>query len=312
MAVILEKISSLLSLWIAIGALLGIILVFLFRDRNRNGLVYFVILIILSMITWRGLIQIESARYASFLVYPAVILTIFFSSESQYLFEKKTKHNALWSLASLLLMGGFIIACLVKDIRLNPYRNCLIDGAKSMLRLNTNPQRKVILLCSSQDAGRMQHYTGIESENIDPFYDETNIKTEQAYIQRILSTGMNERESFVFISLLTASNKPEINKAPFGGNNLLRQIYSSYNDRRKKKILRIYQFVPPPASFFEKKHPIAVPLVSFEEASKNGISGETEKTGPRKEDYFPHAVQIYLMEETDRSNKEALFFLNTL
>ena len=72
-AVFFRLIPRILFEPVAVAAVLGIITALIYSWKKRNNLFWFVACSVVFMIGWRLVIHIISSRYASILIYPAII-----------------------------------------------------------------------------------------------------------------------------------------------------------------------------------------------------------------------------------------------
>lgn len=109
---------------IAVGALLGLFTALIFFWKKHGKFYWIVTVSIVFMLGWRLAIQIVSTRYASLLIYPAVIFCVYFCFKLEDLcklipkFPEKLRRIVPW-----LFLIGLSIASLVKTLHCNPYEN---------------------------------------------------------------------------------------------------------------------------------------------------------------------------------------------
>ena len=109
---------------IAVGALLGLFTALIFFWKKHGKFYWIVTVSIVFMLGWRLAIQIVSTRYASLLIYPAVIFCVYFCFKLEDLcklipkFPERLRRMVPW-----LFLIGLSIASLVKTLHYNPYEN---------------------------------------------------------------------------------------------------------------------------------------------------------------------------------------------
>ncbi len=176
--VLFGKIPQILFEPIAVCGMLGLILAFVLQRKQKSDFFWFAAVSILFMIVWRVLIQIVSSRYAVLLLYPATIGTVYLCFKVpeflNFIPEKWRK------LLPYGLMAALTLACVGKDLHVNPYDDYLIRCG-TYLRENAAPDASV--LCYSAAVTRIEYYSGRKTLELHPKED-TAPEIERAVLNR--------------------------------------------------------------------------------------------------------------------------------
>lgn len=272
-------IPSLLFEPIAVATLLGCITAFFFLRKRRHGIFFWSITVSIAiMLLWRLALSslMFSSRYASILLYPAVILTVWFCFQMENIFGLVAESFPRLKLApsakgypsfiSYLLIVGLTIACLVKILHYNPFDNYSVKLSKTLARETAGKDFRIFTLGERE---RIAYYSGIDYDKVAFLSTDTKESLYEALKQKIL-INKNSFNNVYFVFFLK-KGEPEptaqyLQISPDIGS--LECIHQEVTSRRKNKKIVLYRYSPghPNVEVWEKE----VPGISSENLCKNG------------------------------------------
>ena len=249
-AVFFRLIPRILFEPVAVAAVLGIITALIYSWKKRNNLFWFVACSVVFMIGWRLVIHIISSRYASILIYPAIIFGVYFCFQLEDILKlvpkvpEKVRRIVPW-----LFIIGLSIACIVKILHVNPYAdyipyNCAVvkqDAVKF-----ANP----VILAEPDNKRRYQYYSGLKVIPLEELesgaVDETRM--------RMLLPYHGKKFDAVYVFVDERSGDLPLTSTVFAfADGECRLLSWQDHNRRKKKQLRVYRYLPPPAEAGKKQ-----------------------------------------------------------
>lgn len=229
---------------IAVGAVLGLFTALIFFWKKHGNFYWIVTVSIVFMLGWRLAIQIISTRYASILIYPAIIFCVYFCFKLEDLcklipkFPEKLRHIVPW-----LFIIGLAIASLVKTLHYNPYEN-YIRYNSAVAKQDAAKFAKPLALSDSRDTRRYHYYSGIKTFGI-PALDFPSDTVNTAVIKSLLNHYSRQCDVLYFFIDELSSNAPLTGAALGLPPENWTLLSSQYHNRRKKKQLRLYRYLPP-------------------------------------------------------------------
>ena len=148
---------------IAVGALLGLFTALIFFWKKHGKFYWIVTVSIVFMLGWRLAIQIVSTRYASILIYPAVIFCVYFCFQLEDLcklipkFPERLRRMVPW-----LFLIGLSIASLVKAFHYNPYENYIRSNC-STAKQDAAKFARPLALADPREVRRYHYYSGVKT-----------------------------------------------------------------------------------------------------------------------------------------------------
>ena len=148
---------------IAVGALLGLFTALIFFWKKHGKFYWIVTVSIVFMLGWRLAIQIVSTRYASLLIYPAVIFCVYFCFKLEDLcklipkFPERLRRMVPW-----LFLIGLSIASLVKAFHYNPYENYIRSNC-STAKQDAAKFARPLALADPREVRRYHYYSGVKT-----------------------------------------------------------------------------------------------------------------------------------------------------
>ena len=219
---------------VAVGAVIGGICSLIFARRYSYRFFFFWFAI-LFMLTWRVVILIISSRYASILIFPAVILTAYASFEIGRQLKKRTRlPRKFCRILPLLILGGIVLGCLGQAFHKDPYEyHC--EEAHAVIREELKKHDKIQVLVSNGEARRVRYYTGAVTRNI-PDVTEKVLKQE---VRKFKSTG-----TVLLLDVIESARSPMLTKKELGVPESAEwtRIYSSYTNRKERRKHNVYRY----------------------------------------------------------------------
>ena len=234
--ILLQSIPKIVYEPLAVGALCGILLLCWKTRPFRNRWGWIIGAVLLWMIAWRTIYQIISSRYASVLIYFAVILTVYACFRLETFCRdicRCPKRFAAY--IPYVFIGGLMIACLLKAIHFDPYSSHISQGYEV---LRTFAARETVTVWTEEDnAMRTQFYTGIQTVPLERI-DSAALREELKNFRRFgtaLLLDIQERSSQPF------QNRQELGLSESAE---WQPVFSCYANRKKKKKHNIYRYKP--------------------------------------------------------------------
>lgn len=222
----------------AIGAVAGGIFSILFCRKYRYFFFFFWGAV-LFMLVWRVVILMNSSRYVSILIYPAVILTVYACFEAGRQLKKRTRiPRTFCHMLPLLILSGIALGCLGKTFHWDPYEYHR-EGAYLTIREQMKKYDKIQVLVSNGDARRTKYYTGAVTRDI----PDATAKVLQQEVCKFKSA-----DTVLLLDVIESANAPVLTKKELGVPEKAEweRIYSSYTNRKERRKHNIYRyrFVP--------------------------------------------------------------------
>ena len=148
---------------IAVGAVLGLFTALIFFWKKHGNFYWIVTVSIVFMLGWRLAIQIISTRYASILIYPAIIFCVYFCFKLEDLcklipkFPERLRRMVPW-----LFLIGLSIASLVKTLHYNPYENYIRSNC-STAKQDAAKFARPLALADPREVRRYHYYSGVKT-----------------------------------------------------------------------------------------------------------------------------------------------------
>lgn len=234
MELVFQKIPRGLFEPFAIGAVIGGIFSLLF-GRRRRYFFFFFWGAVLFMLAWRIAILIVSSRYVSFLIYPAVILTVYACFEAGKQLRKRTRISRTFCrMLPLLMLVGLVLGCLGKAFHRDPYEDHRA-GAYAVIREQLKLHDRVEVLVSNGDAGRVKYYTGAAVRDI----PDVTTKVFQQEVGKFKSV-----DSLLLLDVIEPAHAPMLTKEELGvpAEAEWKRIYSSYTNRKERRKHNVYLY----------------------------------------------------------------------
>ena len=237
---------------IAVGAFLGLFTACIFFWKKHSGFYWLVIVSIIFMFSWRLAIHIISSRYASILIYPALIFCVYFCFKLEELcklipkFPDRFRHLVPW-----LFIIGLSIASLVKALHYNPYEPYIRYNC-SVVKKDAAAFSRPLAIVDLREFRRYRYYSGLQTlgaASLD-FPDDT---VDVSVIKSLLNSYSRQYDALYFFIVELSSNEPLTGTALGLPPENWKLLSWQYHNRRKKKQLRVYRYLPPPAEAGKKQ-----------------------------------------------------------
>lgn len=300
-----SKIPNLLFEPIAVTAFLGGISAVVANRKKRNPFFWSIALAICVMCFWRMAAHslMQSSRYASIFLYPAIIFSIYFCFQTKdYLdqINRKFLKNGISFPGKLqtaflyFLISGLAIACLIKTLHYSPYTNHTIKICEV---LKKEVPGKNFLVYTHTDENRIAYYAGIDYKKVWLLSDKEFNSIHELLKQKLFFSQNFLEEIYVVFYL--KKNEPEPDAQNLGIDPSVGKweyLHREYTSRRKNKEMVLYRFIPahPNIELWEKSIPEISPDNLY-------INGDFEQVLSGKEleerlDYYTnqHASDFYL------------------
>ena len=229
---------------IAVGALLGLFTALIFFWK-KHGIFYWIVTVsIIFMLGWRLAIQIVSTRYASILIYPAVIFCVYFCFKLEDLcklipkFPERLRRMVPW-----LFLIGLSIASLVKTLHYNPYENYIRSNC-SAAKQDAAQFARPLALADPREVRRYHYYSGVKTLEA-PALDFPGDTVNPAVIKSFLTRYSPQCDVLYLFIVELSSNEPLTGAALGIPPENWKLLSCHYQNRRKKKQLRLYRYLPP-------------------------------------------------------------------
>lgn len=229
---------------IAIGAFLGLFTTLIFFWKKHDKFYWPVTISIIFMLGWRLAIQIISSRYASLLIYPAVIFCVYFCFKLEELcklipkFPERLRRMVPW-----LFLIGLSIASLVKTFHYNPYEN-YIRSSCSIAKQDAAQFARPLALAAPREVRRYHYYSGVKTLKV-PDFDFPGNTVNHAVIKSILANYSPQCDVLYLFIVELSSNDPLTGTALGVEPENWQLLSCRYQNRHKKKQLRLYRYLPP-------------------------------------------------------------------
>lgn len=231
------KFSRILYEPLAVTVLVAIVLAFYLNWRKWDRLFLIIAGSIAFMIAWRMGIGILSARYASILIYPTVILVAYLFYRVTELFPKIPYlcriPEKYYPWISRALLAGMLVPCIIKDLRFNHYADFILQSCRIIKADTANYQYPVILDLAGETR-RLEYYSGVESQTAHGSAVPKDIeKAVGAYrfLHDVIYVVVNERPGEGIA--LDGDGKWEL-------------ISSKFKNNRKRLKFNVYRYAPSP------------------------------------------------------------------
>ena len=218
----------------AVGAVIGGIFSLLFARRYSYRFFVFW-LAVLFMLAWRVVFLIISSRYASILIFPAVILTAYASYEIGRQLKKRTRlSRKICRTLPLLILAGIVLGGLGQTFYKDPYEYHR-EEAHAVIREELKKHDKVQVLVSNGEARRTKYYTGAVTRDIPDV-------TEQVLKQEVRK--FKSADTVLLLDVIESARSPMLTKKELGVPESAEweRIYSSYTNRKEKRKHNIYRY----------------------------------------------------------------------
>lgn len=226
---------------LAIFALFGIATALYLGWKKRDALWNFISLALLFMILWRSAISLISSRYASVLLYPTILFAVYF------LYRLPALSNRISSFPQrfrphipLCLLVILIIACLGKSLHYNPYRYVLSCSALVAADA-VNYSRPWLLTEKSGRISQYEYYARIPGIERDLRKDG---RIDYSKIIAVLEEYKLQKD-VIYLCLNEPADAPAISAEELHLPKKNWQFLGAeYHNRRRKKVTRVYRYLP--------------------------------------------------------------------
>lgn len=251
---------------ISVGALLGGITASWYYRKNKKRFYWILIVCICLMFFWRlsSYSLMLSTRYASILLYPAIILTAWFCSRSEEILRSGIQcvsryHNQIMGKICLVLpcflITGLAVAGLIKILHYDPYGGHTVNLCSTLARETAG---KDFMLYAQSEQQRISYYSGIDYQKIMFLNYKTNLPL-QEQLKSIITLSKNHFDNIYFVfSLKKGDPEPDAQTLEIGSElGTWECIHREITSRKKKKELILYRFIPahPNIEIWEKDIP---------------------------------------------------------
>lgn len=237
---------------IAVGALLGLFTALIFFWKKHREFYWIVTVSIVFMLGWRLAIRIISTRYASILIYPAIILSVYFCFKLEELCKLIPRFpDRLRRIVPWLFIIGLSIASLVKALHCNPYENYIRYNCSAAKKDAANFARP-LALSDPREVRRYHYYSGVKTLGAAPL-DFPGDTVNPAVVKSLLTRYSAQCDALYLFIVESSSNEPLTGTALGLPPENWKLLSWQYQNRRKKKQLRVYRCLPPPLNTVKKR-----------------------------------------------------------
>lgn len=242
--VLFQSIPAMLYEPIAVGAVLGLIVAAVMYWKRHTPLYWWIAFSLIFMIGWRLGIQIISRRYASFLIYPAVIATAYFCFQTELLVKYIPKFPVKWcKIVPYLFVIGLGIASIGQALHYNPYSDYILRAAK-LIQNDAKGRSMPHILVIDQESHRLSHYTGFPSTKI--WYKDL---PDEDYVKNIgkssINNDLSEPADTVYLVLFESLKREKgyyLQAIPGKLRKQLHFLGEFYHNRKKRRVTRVYRY----------------------------------------------------------------------
>ena len=241
--ILFESIPKVLFEPIAVGAAFGLLIALVVCWKKHTPLYWIIIITVLFMIGWRMAIRIISSRYASILLYPGIVATAYFCFQLENLSKFLPKiPGKISRLLPWMFLVGLSIASLVKVLHYNPYEdyvryNCSV--AKKDAMCFSHP----LAITPQDESRRFRYYSDIKTIGSYALDFPGNIP-DVSVIRSFLNRYSKQCDALYFF-LDESASSPPLNAATLHvSSDQWKLLSQQYHNRRKKKQLRLYRYLP--------------------------------------------------------------------
>ena len=240
--VIFKSIPKMLFEPIAVAAVLGRLISLFGSWKKSSCYCWFILFAILFMIGWRMLMLIQISRYTSILIYPGITAAAYFCF--------KVKETCRWiphvpekccRLLPWMFLIGLSIASIVKALHCNPYSNyirvtCSIAAADAV-RFD-----RAYALATANEARRYHYYSAVKTDGFSALDFQDGIP-DAAVIQTLLKRYSKNCDVLYFFIDESSATVPLSASALGVPSDCWQLLSQHYQNRRKKKLLRLYRYL---------------------------------------------------------------------
>lgn len=277
---------------IAVCALLGMIWAAVMYWKSKTPLYWFFGISLLFMLGWRLGIQIVSSRYASILIYPAIMASAYFCFQTELLVKYIPRFPKKWhKLIPYCCVIALCVASICQSLHYNPYADYMIRIG-SLIRNDvkkTNLYAPYVMTIETETR-RLSYYSGYPVEGVADFY--SPVEKYAKHIGRRLCHGTaNPTDSIYFI--LYKKTKIDIERylqyVPEKFKDRLQDLGTFYQNRKKKNQLHVFRCDI--RDFFEHS---VVPVLKNQQAAKKADYRFTfDKIYPPGHQYYRNIAAVF-------------------
>lgn len=274
--VLFQKIPSVTFEAFAVGVIVGLVMLLFFRPKKRRTFFWLLLPSVLFMIAWRIICHevLISARYASILIYPAVLFTVWASFKMEPLARwilRKT-HTPLtrrWRFFCKFIPYFFVIglgiACFCKSLRFNPYWRAIPEICQTFKQIRepdacviTNFRERLIAYYGDYDFSRIQKV-----------HRSKEISAKEQLSQQLVLKKNHLSTCYFFWEVRRKTPFPTVENLKLPPDTgTLELVERRFIRRQKKEELALFRFTPARPDIEEWKQP--VPPLPRENIYKNG------------------------------------------
>lgn len=237
---------------IAVGTVLGCFTALWIFHKQRGLFYWSITATICIMLIWRMAFysMMLSSRYASILIYPAIIFTVCFFFQLK---RKKQRDNSqlshlqnqipkVYPAIPYFLVIGLAVACLIKILHYDPYESHTVKLCQTLSREIAG---KNYLIYAQQGRDRIAYYSGAPINNIQLLENETNLSLYTALNQSILKNKNIWKDVYYVFYLKKGDPEPTaqyLQIDPSIGS--WECVHRELTSRRKNKEIVLYRFAP--------------------------------------------------------------------
>lgn len=276
----------------AVGAVLGLFVAAVMYWKRHTPLYWWIGFSLIFMIGWRLGIQIISRRYASILIYPAVIATAYFCFQTELLVKYIPKFPVKWcKIVPYLFVIGLGIASIGQALHYNPYSDHILRTAK-LIQNDAKGRSNPHILVIDQDCRRLSYYSGIPSIPI--LYSDL---PEADYLKNIgkslINNDLSEPADTVYLVLFESLKRKKgyyLQGIPEKLRKQIQYLGEFYHNRKKRRVTRVYRYDLNKFFDFSLK-----PVIAAEKTSKTkpAHSFTFNKTYPEKHRYYQSVIDYF-------------------
>lgn len=244
MEVLLQEIPQILFEPVAVGAVLGFFAALVFFWKKHREFYWPVTVSIVFMLAWRLAIQIISKRYASILIFPAIIFCVYacFKLEDLCKWGIPKIPERFRRMIPYLFVIGLVIASFAKAFHVNPYER-YIRYSCSVAKQDAANFANPLALAEPREVRRYSYYSGLKT--LEASAMNSHGEAVNASVIKTLLARCSRQCDALYLFL----DEPA-STAPLTGSDLglsegeWKLLSSQYQNRRKKKQLRLYRYLP--------------------------------------------------------------------
>ena len=242
-SVLFQTIPGILYEPVACCTMVGLMFAVWMHRKKHDTFYWLIVCSLLFMVGWRCGIHITSGRYATILIYPAVIAAAYCFFQMEWFVRYIPRFPEKWQrFVPYVLSLVLIIIQFAQYFHYNPYSDYVLRAAE-LIRNDAKERSNPYILIVDQEMNRFAYYTGMPVGRI--LY---NQMPEDLYLKNIgicVPQGASCFADHIYLVLTESAKKDKqyyLQKIPESLRNKLCLLGEFYHNRKKRRVTRVYRY----------------------------------------------------------------------